>query len=207
MLSGLVLAAGASTRMGRPKMLLPLGRGTVLSAAVAPLLEAGLDLVVVVLGHDAEGVGRNAGLPRDPRVRIVVNEAWREGMSSSLRCGLDSCGDAEAAIVALGDQPGVDPELVRRLVAAHRSGAPMALPVRGERLGHPVLFARELWGELRAASGERGGRDVVRRHWAEAALIEADLPRDLDTEEDYRALLEGHPARGDEGLERPKERR
>lgn len=206
MIPGLVLAAGASTRMGRPKMLLPLGNGTVLSATVAPLLEAGLNPVVVVLGHDADEVCRRAGLPEDPRLRIVVNEAWRDGMSSSLRRGLEACAGATAVVVALGDQPGVQAELVRRLVQAHLSGASLALPVRGGRAGHPVLFARELWGELRSASGEKGGRDAVTRHWAEAALVEADLPRDLDTVEDYRALVEGRPPRDGEGLSVPKPR-
>lgn len=203
-IAAIVLAAGASTRMGRTKMVLPLGRGTVLSAAVAPLLEAGLDRVVVVLGHEAEEVLRRAGLPQDPRLCVVIHEGWREGMSSSLRRGLVECEDAAAVLVALGDQPGVSPLVVERLVDSHRAGARLAVPVHGDRAGHPVLFARDLWDELRTATGEKGGRDVVERHWREAAVVDAPPLRDIDTEEDYRAALEGRGAPSGEGLETPR---
>lgn len=202
--AGLVLAAGASTRMGRPKMLLPLGGGTVLSAVVAPLLVAGLERVVVVLGHAAVEVRLGARLPEDQRLRIVVNDAWSEGMASSLRRGLAECGDAAAVLVALGDQPGIDPGLVRRIVAAGRSGPPLVVPVHGDRAGHPVLFGRALWDELRALAGDVGAREVVGRHWSEAVLVEGPPPRDVDTEEDYRALAEGRPGRADEGLHVPR---
>ncbi len=201
--AGLVLAAGASRRMGRPKMVLPVGSTTLLAASVSPLLEADLDPVVVVLGCEAETIRRHAGLPEDPRLEVVVAEDWASGMAASLRRGLDACGAADAVLVALGDQPDATAEGIRRLVAALAAGAPLAVPVRGGRAGHPVLFARALWPELRALAGDVGGRDVVRRHWAEAALVEQDLPRDVDTEEDYRALVDGRPARGGEGLEAP----
>lgn len=91
MIAGIVLAAGGSTRMGRPKMLLPAGSGTLLSAVVAPLLEAGLDRVVVVLGDRAEEVRRGARLPADPRILLVVCAYWSDGMASSLKRGLESC--------------------------------------------------------------------------------------------------------------------
>lgn len=205
MIAGLVLAAGASRRMGQPKMLLPVGRGTLLSAAVAPLLEAGLDAVVVVLGHQADTVRAGARLPEDARLRVVVNADWEQGMASSLRRGLAECLAASAVVVALGDQPGIPAELVRQLMSAHReAGARLALPVHAGRAGHPVLFARALWGELETARGELGGREVVRRHFAEAACFEAVPPCDLDTEQDYQAFLEGRPPRADEGLELPE---
>ena len=201
--AGIVLAAGGSRRMGRPKMLLPVGSGTVLGAAVAPLLEAGLDPVVVVLGSDAEEVRLGSGLPDDPRLRLVVNPAWREGMSSSLRRGLAECPSAGAALVALGDQVGVTPERVRRLVDAWRSGAPLAVPVHQDRASHPVVFSRALFSELLQLAGDVGARDVVRRHWAEAARVESEPLRDLDTEEDYAALLQGLPPREGQGLRLP----
>jgi CTP:molybdopterin cytidylyltransferase MocA len=204
MIAAVVLAAGASTRMGRPKLILPLGSGTVLSAAVAPLLEAGLERVVVVLGDRAVEVERGAGLPEDPRLRVVVNASWPEGMASSLRRGLDECKDAEAVLVALGDQPGVPAVRLRRMLDAWSPGTPLVVPVHDGRAGHPVLFARELFGELRALAGDVGARDVVRRHWARAALVAAEPTRDIDTEEDYRALLEGGPGRPGEGLPVPE---
>jgi len=201
--AGIVLAAGGSRRMGRPKMLLPLGRGTVLGAAVAPLLEAGLSPVVVVLGSDADQVRGGAGLPQDPRLRVVANEGWGEGMASSLRRGLQECPGAGAALVALGDQVGVTPERVRRLVEAWRAGAPLAVPVHQDRASHPVVFSRALFSELLQLAGDVGARDVVRRHWAEAARVESEPLRDLDTEEDYAAMLRGLPPRDDDGLRPP----
>ena len=189
MIAAVVLAAGASRRMGRAKMLLPLPGGkSVLAASVEPLLEAGLDRVVVVLGGEAERVRREAGLPEDPRVRLVVNERWREGLSASLRCGLDGASDAEALLVVLGDQPGITAERVRRIVAAYSPGAPLVVPVQGSQPGHPVLFSRQLFGELEALAGDVGAREVVRRHWDEAVRLELPPLPDLDTPEDYRAF-------------------
>jgi CTP:molybdopterin cytidylyltransferase MocA len=200
---GLILAAGASRRFGRPKMLLPLGRGTVLSSVVAPHLEAGLDPVVVVLGADSEAVRAGAGLPADPRLRVVVNEDWARGMSSSLRRGLWECRSADAVVVALGDQPGVTAERIRALMAAWTPGTPLVVPVHGGRAGHPVLFARSLFDELEALRGDVGAREVVRRHWAQAAQVSAVALLDIDIEADYAALRQGAPARADEGLELP----
>jgi len=204
MIAAIVLAAGGSSRMGRPKMLLPLGRGTVLSASVKPLLEAGLDRVIVVLGADAETIRQEARLPDDRRLRFAVNESWREGMAVSLRRGLSACPTARAVLVALGDQPTVSPVLVRQIVAAWTPAHRLVVPVHGSRVAHPVLFARGLFPELRALAGDVGARELVRLHWNEALFVEADPPRDIDTEDDYQRLLEGAPPSDDEGLARPK---
>lgn len=201
--AGLVLAAGASRRIGRPKMLLPFGSGTVLSSVVGGLLEAGLDPVVVVLGHGAEEVERRAALPQDPRLKLVVNEGWTEGMASSIRRGLEACPEASAVVLALGDQPGLDAARVRRILTAWNGQAALVVPVADGRVGHPVLFGRELFPELRALAGEAGARDVVRRHWAQARQVPLPLLRDIDTEDDYRAARAGEAAPPDEGMELP----
>jgi len=103
-------------------MLLPAGNCTLLSAAVALLLEAGLDRVVVVLSDRSQEVRRGARLPADPRIVLVVCPAWRAGMASSLKRGLEACADADAVLVALGDQPGVTANRVRMVTAAFGSG-------------------------------------------------------------------------------------
>jgi len=210
-IAALVLAAGGSRRMGRPKMLLPLPGGTVLATVVSRLLAAPVDRIVVIVGHEAAAVRAGAGLPDDARVMVLDNPDWNEGLSSSLRRGLLACPEADALVAALGDQPGVDAEVVRRLVEAWRQGARLAVPVQGRsgdgsasRAGHPVLFDRSLRGELLALTGDVGAREVLHRHGDEAARIDAPGLPDLDTEEDYRAFLEGRTAAGPQGLELPR---
>jgi molybdenum cofactor cytidylyltransferase len=200
--AGLVLAAGGSVRMGRPKALLDAGGRTLLAAVVGPHLDAGLDPVVVVLGPEADRIGREAGLPSDPRVRVVVNPDWAEGMASSLRAGVAACAasPAGAVLVALGDQPGVTPERVRTIVGGWRPGVPLVVPVHEGRAGHPVLFDRSLWPELMALRGAVGGREVVRRHWPRAVQVAAPPLPDLDTPADYRAFRDGAPPPPGEGL-------
>jgi molybdenum cofactor cytidylyltransferase len=184
--------------MGRQKLLLPMPDGRPLvRVSVEAVLAAGLDDVVVVLGADAEAVAAAlSGLP----LRLVVNPRHPEGQSTSLRAGLGALlpGTA-AAVVALGDQPLPDPEVVRRLVAAHRaSGRPIAVPRYRDGPGNPVLFAAALFGELDAVRGDQGGRDVVARDPARVVEVPvaADRPADVDTPEDYRALDPDRPTPG-----------
>jgi CTP:molybdopterin cytidylyltransferase MocA len=201
--AGIVLAAGASSRMGRPKMLLPVGGGTLLSAVAHALLDGGLGRVVVVLGCEADLVRKKAGLLEDDRLRVVVNTDWPSGMASSLRRGLEACADAGAALVALGDQAGITAERVKRIVSAWQPGAALVVPASGGRAGHPVLFGRALWDELRSLSGDVGGREVVKRHLERAILVEAEPLADLDTEEDLKRHLSGAPAAPNSGFELP----
>jgi molybdenum cofactor cytidylyltransferase len=205
--ASIVLAAGASSRLGRPKMLLPVGDRTLLATAVAPHLEAVNGRVVVVLGKDARRIRAEAGLPVHPRLHVVVNRRWRDGMSSSLRRGLQVCGDADAVLIALGDQPGVTAERVARILGAWRPGVALVVPVvSATRAAHPVLFARCLWEDLRGLRGDVGAREVVQRNWDRAVRVDVPPLVDVDVEDDYRDFLEGRtPA--DSGLEVPAPRR
>jgi molybdenum cofactor cytidylyltransferase len=199
MIAGVLLAAGASRRMGRQKLALPAGTGTLLGAACAPFLASSLDRIVLVLGGDAD-LARRARLPPDPRLRCVSNELWPEGMASSLRRGLAECADCDAALLAPADLLGASAALVERVATAARSGVPLVLPVLAGRAGHPVAFGRALFAELLALRGDVGAREVVRRHLAGAVRVAGERLHDIDTEADYRAYLEGAPARDDEGL-------
>jgi molybdenum cofactor cytidylyltransferase len=189
-IAAIVLAAGTSTRMGRQKLTLPMADGRPLvRVAVEQVLAAGVDDTVVVLGGDAEAVSLAlAPLP----VRTVVNPRYAEGQSTSLRAGLDALRPGtDAAVIALGDQPLPDPDVIRRLVKAFRmSGCPIAAPVYRNGRGNPVLFAAALFGELRAVTGDRGGREVIARDPGRVAEVPVDapMPADIDTPEDYEAV-------------------
>jgi molybdenum cofactor cytidylyltransferase len=188
-IAAIVLAAGASTRMGRQKLTLPMAGGRPLvRLAVEQVLAAGLDEVVVVVGGDADTVA--AALATLP-VRVIVNPRYAEGQSTSLRAGLDALRPGtDAAVVALGDQPLPDPDVIRRLVAAFRTtGRPIAAPVYRDGRGNPVLFGAALFGELRGVTGDQGGRGVITRDPARVAEVPVDMamPADIDTPEDYEA--------------------
>jgi molybdenum cofactor cytidylyltransferase len=192
-IAAIVLAAGASTRMGRQKLTLPMPDGRVLvRLAVEQVLAAGLDETVVVLGGDAEAVSAVlAGLP----VRTVANPRYAEGQSTSLRAGLDALRPGtEAVVIALGDQPLPDPGVVRRLVAAFReTGRPIVVPVYRDGRGNPVLFGSALFDELRAVTGDQGGRGVIAGDPDRVAEIPVDapMPTDIDTPQDYEAARRG----------------
>ncbi len=186
----IVLAAGLARRMGRQKLALRIGGKSILRRVVECALAARVDEVVVVLGHGADVL--EGDLPRDARLRTVLNPRFSEGQSTSVRAGLAALGShVDAAVFLLGDQPTVLPETIDALVDAFRAGGTrLARPSYRGTPGHPVLFARALFPELAAVSGDRGGRDVLARHRAETLLVpvDRDVPADVDTEDDYRGL-------------------
>lgn len=165
-----VLAAGRSARMGRPKQLL-LWRGRPLVAHVlGAATAAGLERVVVVLGHAAGEVA--LALEAPPGARLVVNPDHASGQASSLRAGLGAAGpEADAALILLADQPEVRPDAIRAVVAAGRREGIARARYAG-RPGHPVLLGRDVWPELAGLAGDVGAR----------RLIEADPRRVLDVE-------------------------
>ena len=187
---GLVLAAGMARRMGTTKQLLPFGDKTVLQTVVDTLCDAKLAGVSVVLGHDAEAVRESL---RDRPVRFCVNEAYREGMFSSVLCGLRALpADADAALIALGDQPQIALNAVRAVAQAYREGDKgIVIPVYGEKRGHPVLIDLPRYRrEILSLSGDRGLKPIVRGHPEDTLEVPVDdegILRDLDTPADYRA--------------------
>jgi molybdenum cofactor cytidylyltransferase len=186
--AGVIVAAGESRRMGRPKQLLPLGKKTMLEHIVEVALSSPLQEVVVVLGHRAEEIR-----PLLSEVKVVVNEEWPQGLSGSLRVGLGALSPQfEACLFFLADQPKVTPQLVGSLITRHRHTlAPIVAPrFRGQR-GNPVLFARPLFPELLSLQGEEGGRSLMEKHrhlveWVE--VDSGDYFLDIDTQEDLKHL-------------------
>lgn len=199
LLCGVVLAAGASTRMGRAKQLLPLRGRPLLQHVLDAAAAAGLDEIVLVLGPRAAEIGPALTLPRDRVVRVVDDPLCASGQAASLRAGLQAADPrAAAAVVLLGDQPGVTAALIERVVAAFREGgAPAARPVYaaagGARTpGHPVVLARRLWPALATLHGDEGARALLAAHpeWLFEVEIEGEPPADVDTHDDYRRALE-----------------
>jgi len=191
----LVLAAGRSSRMGRAKAILPIGSGdTFLTRIVRSFLAAGVDDVVIVLGHDPEpivGSFSMSGLP----ARFVINSNYDQGQLSSLLAGLaviDRPG-VVAALVTLVDVPLVSSATVRAVIDRYReTHAVVVRPTSGARHGHPLLLDRSIFDELRAADPQRGAKPIVRAH----ASVDGDFPvadegafADIDTAEDYARLV------------------
>jgi len=192
-----ILAAGRSSRMGRAKATLPIGDGeTFLSRIVRTFLDADVDDVIVVVGHDGEAmVGSFAatGLP----ARFVMNRDYDRGQLSSLVAGLgvaDRPG-VEAVLVTLVDVPFVAAETVRAVIDRFRhTAAPVVRPTRGGAHGHPILIARSLFDALRSAEPAAGAKPVVRAHASAAGdvIVEDEGAfLDIDTDEDYRRAISG----------------
>ncbi|MGD8626447.1 MAG: nucleotidyltransferase family protein, partial [Anaerolineae bacterium] len=163
--AAVVLAAGRAARMGQLKQLLPVAGEPMVRRVVGAVCAAGLAQVVVVVGAQAGAV---TGALADLAVDVAYNERWREGMSSSLRAGLEALRpEVEAALIVLADQPGLTPGLLHKLVDHYRATqAPIVAPFYGGRRGNPVLFDRELFPELGDVAGDRGGRQLLGRYRA-----------------------------------------
>ncbi len=188
-IAGIVLAAGMSTRLGRPKQLVEIGGRPLVVHVVERCLASTLDLVVVVAGHEATAVKRAlSGLA----ATIIDNPRYPEGQSTSLIAGLEAVSGANAIVVVLGDQPGIQPQAIDRLVAVRREDdALLGMAAYGAERGHPVMFGCEVFDALRQLSGDMGGRDIIQRHRKQLVLVEGGsptVPRDLDTEADFIAL-------------------
>ncbi len=181
--AGVVLAGGAGRRFGMPKALAYVGGVSLLSRAVETLRAAGCSPIIVVLGARADDVRQQVDLDE---VRVVVNGAWADGMSSSLRAGLRACDDCVAAVVAVVDQPGMTPVAVRRLIDEWRdSDRPVAVSAYGGAWRNPVVFAANVFGEVAdAVAGDIGAKPWLQSNLDKVVVVEVgDIadPTDIDT--------------------------
>jgi molybdenum cofactor cytidylyltransferase len=187
--AGVLLAAGASRRMGRNKMLLELEGESLVRRAARRALAAGLAPVVVVIGHEADRVRAEL---KDLPVEFAVNPDYTGPTSGSLHQGLRKLGpDVDAAVVLLGDMVRVSQETLAMLVAAARgTDAPLVVSRYGDVTAPPLLFRRVLFPELLAWQGEGCGKAVVQAHSHEAMFVDrpAALLTDVDTPDDFAAV-------------------
>jgi molybdenum cofactor cytidylyltransferase len=188
-ITGIVLAAGTSSRFGRTKQLLQLNGKPLVQHAVDAAAAGGLDEIVVVLGHDAERVGASLHLP--PSGRTVLNRSYEAGQSTSLAAGLDAAGpESDAAVVLLADQPGITAEHLRALVDGFESGRPLVVRLRFRDGPGPALLSREVWDEARRLAGDTGAREIITAHpeWVKEIVVDSDAPADVDRPADLDRL-------------------
>jgi len=186
-IAGIVLAAGSSTRMGRNKMLLEVGGQPLVRRAVSAALEAGLDPVLVVLGHEADRA-REAVAGLD--CRVVLNPDHAQGVRVSMQAGVRALpAEVNAGVIILADMPFVSAEMIRTVAERYRAGRPpLVVSEYGDVNAPPTLYDRALFGELLTSTGEGCGKHVVKKHkseaavvaWPESALADVDVPDDYE---------------------------
>jgi molybdenum cofactor cytidylyltransferase len=186
--TGLVLGAGGSRRLGQPKQLLPYGDRTLLDHALATARACGFDQLVVPIGGAAAEVQERVDLSG---AEVVVNYAYGEGCSSSIAAALDAVDPrCDLIVLMLGDQPGVTPQIVDELLEG-RGDAPLAVCRYEDGRGHPLAFDRSVFAELKKLHGDKGVWRLLDQRAAEVVdvPIAGTVPLDVDTPEDYHAVL------------------
>jgi len=189
-ISGLILGAGASQRLGPPKQLLPY-RGTTMLGWVLDQAQraTGLDEVVVVLGRAADEIRERVEFGA---ARVVENPVFAEGCSSSYRAGIAALDQqSEAIMIILGDQPGITPEIINSLADGWRGAdAPIALCSYRGRKGHPMIFARSMFEQLEGLHGDKAAWKLVDANSDVVQQIRLDLPvpDNINTAEDFERL-------------------
>lgn len=186
--TGLVLGAGGSRRLGRPKQLLPYGDKTLLDHVLTTARACHFDQLIVALGGAAEGVREQVDLSG---AEVVLNQAFGSGCSSSIATALAGVDPrADLFVLMLGDQPGVTVDTVDRLLEA-RGDAPIAVCRYDDQRGHPFAFARRMFGELENLHGDKGVWRLLDQRAEDVVEVPIDgpVPLDVDTPEDYEAVL------------------
>ncbi len=200
-ISGILLAAGLSTRMGQPKQLLPFAKSTIVETVVDNMLDSKLGEVIVVVGHCADQVQNILG---ERPVKIVFNPDYREGMLTSAQVGIRSLNfenvrnksNRDAFSLLLVDQPFITSELIDKVIDAYAQTAKdIVLPSYNYKRGHPVIFHHRYADEILALGAESGGvRSLFKSHSEDINYVNVDTDdvlRDIDYQEDYeRALRE-----------------
>lgn len=189
--AALVLAAGSSSRLGRPKQLEEWGDTNLLSHVVSSTASFPVDEVWVVLGSGIDHVLKSVDLGD---AGVIENPEWEEGIASSIRVGLDALlqsSRCEVALIVLGDQPNVSSEVVEELlISHHKSDRHVSIPKYRYSRGNPVAVDRSLWPRLMSLEGDDGAQRLWQAHpdWVNEVWVSELAPRDVDTEADVVEL-------------------
>lgn len=191
MIWAMILAAGESKRMGKPKLLLPFGEKTMIETIVATVVSSKVEQTLVILGSGREKTEEKI---RDYPIKIVYNRDFRSGMLSSVQCGFKSLpGETRAVLVVLGDQPKISTTVINKLIDAYKSsGKGIVLPVYKKERGHPVLIDLKYGEEVENLSPEVGLRGTVYNHQEDILEVEVrsrSILGDIDYMEDYKKEL------------------
>ncbi len=185
-ISAIILAAGKSARLGKPKQLLPWQGTTLLGYTLSCIQKSGIEDIVLVLGAYAEEIKKTININD---LRIVVNTSWQTGKASSIRAGLNAISkDAKGMMIFLCDQPYLTSELIKAILQVEMDlNTPIIAPVIGEQIINPVLFKKEVFSDFYLLQGEEGGKNLFKEHtiqrvpWKDTRiLLDIDTPDDLD---------------------------
>ena len=186
-----ILAAGASTRLGKPKQLLQYRGKTLLGHAINEATNSNADAVVVIFGKDADLFKKEID---EKKIRVAINSSWEEGMASSVRLGLDTLLNAkpyiDAVIFMVCDQPHISSSILNELIKTQQKTTKQIVSCNyGESIGPPALFHKKYFKELMKLSGDAGARKIIQQNMNDVATIlfpEGKI--DIDTKEDYDDL-------------------
>lgn len=187
----IILAAGESSRLGSPKQLLVYSGATLLQHSIEAAQSSDAGSVIVVLGANADLINVELKLIN---ANVVINSAWKEGMASTIRYGLQMLLElnpkTEAGILMVADQPFVTAEILNNLMDVNRKEQSSIVACKyGTTFGTPVLFTKHFFPELLELTGDGGAKSLVRKYLSEAAFVpfpKGDI--DIDTVEDYKSL-------------------
>ena len=207
MICAIVLAAGRSSRMGLQKLLLPFAGKTVITYIVDQLLAGDLDKMYVVVGHEPERIAEQLS---DRPVNIVTNPNYDSGMLSSVRCGFKALPpDCDAALIALGDQPGITSKLVDDMVRSfNKTDKGILVPVHDGKRGHPILAAKKYKEEILTCHDDIGLRGLMHAHpddIFELSVSTSSVLFDIDYPEDYLRELSQLPDSTDSANNSPSQ--
>ncbi|MBU4582245.1 MAG: molybdenum cofactor cytidylyltransferase [Proteobacteria bacterium] len=193
MISAILLAAGESKRMGRPKQMLAWQGKTLLRQVLENLIRSDAGEIILVLGHEAEAISKSL---TESQIKIVINPDYKQGMASSLRHGLLAMDpESEAFLVLLADQPDIGPEIMNRMIREFKQANPrrgIVRPVYRGLRGHPVLIGVQYLQEALQLQGDVGARQILANHPEDILEIEVNqdgILKDIDTPEAYRKYL------------------